>query len=96
MRDNLFALSQVTIFASSLLAIQIKVVGIPMRTKVICIINKQQRLNQTRDIRRIVYVNNEKEDAQGLTPVARHTKYSYSKIDGTQTGQIESYSQDSF
>ena len=39
---------------------------------------------------------NRSEEAKGLIIVARHTKFSYSKIDGTQTGQIELCSQDSF
>ena len=34
-------------------------VGIPMGTRYICIISKQQRLSQARDIKKIVYVNNE-------------------------------------
>ena len=34
-------------------------VGIPMGTRYICIISKQQRLSQARDIKKIVYVNDE-------------------------------------
>ena len=34
-------------------------VGVPMGTKYICIISEQQKLSQARDVRKIVYVNNE-------------------------------------
>lgn len=41
LRDNLFALSQVSIIARSLLAMEIILVGIPMGKEYICIISKR-------------------------------------------------------
>ena len=65
-------------------------------TKYICIISKQQRLSQARDIKKIVCVNDEQKWPKDWSLWHARWKFSYSKIDGTWTGQIESYSQDNF